>query len=471
MVVGSVSRGTQVAVIGAGPGGYLAAIRAAQLGKDVILVEREARLGGVCLNVGCIPSKAMIHASDLAHEVGHAQSMGVTVEGLNVDLPKMVKWKDGIVRRLTGGVKFLCEKNGVEIVEGSARFTSDRSLAVGTQDGEVEIQFEQAIVATGSRPMDLDGFPHDGTTIIGSSEALSLQAVPERLVVIGAGYIGLELGSVYAKLGSKVSIVEFLPELVPALDREVAKALTKRLGALGVDLHLEHRAVRFESGSPGTVVAQGPESELRIEADVVMMSVGRVPNSDDLGLDDIGVTTDDKGFIKVNDRMQTNVAGIYAIGDVVGGALLAHKAYQEAKVAAEVIAGEPAAFDSAAIPAVIYTDPEVAWVGLGEQEARDLGHDVVTGTFPYSASGRAMSLGSTEGFVKAIGDAETKALLGVVAVGRGVSEFIGEATLALEMGAFLEDVALTIHPHPTMSEAFQEAVEAALGKAIHMLNT
>jgi len=470
MVVGSVSRGCQVVVIGAGPGGYVAAIRSAQLGKDVILVEKDERLGGVCLNVGCIPSKALIHASDLAEEVRGAAGLGITVEGLAVDLPTMVKWKDGIVRRLTGGVKFLCEKNGVEILRGRAELTSDRSLAVATEGGQVEIQFEAAIIATGSRPMELPGFPSDGRTIIGSSEALSLQVVPQRMVVIGAGYIGLELGSVYAKLGSKVSIVEFLPELAPALDPEVAKALAKRLQQLGVDLHLEHRAQRFETGSPGVVVAQGPESELRVEADVVMVSTGRVPNSAGLGLETIGVATDEKGFIKVNEKMQTNVPGIYAIGDVVGGALLAHKAYQEAKVAAEVISGSPAAFDSAGIPAVIYTDPEVAWVGLGEKQARERGHAVVTGTFPFTASGRAMSLDSTGGFVKAIGDADTKQLLGIIAVGRGVSEFIGEATLALEMGAFLEDVGLTIHPHPTMSEALQEAVEAALGKAVHMLN-
>jgi dihydrolipoyl dehydrogenase len=470
MVVGSVSRGCQVVVIGAGPGGYVAAIRAAQLGKDVILVEKDERLGGVCLNVGCIPSKALIHAADLAEEVRGAAGLGITVEGLAVDLPKMVKWKDGIVRRLTGGVKFLCEKNGVEVVQGRAELTSDRSLSVATDGGLVEIQFESAIIATGSRPMELPGFPYDGRTIIGSSEALSLQAIPERMVVIGAGYIGLELGSVYAKLGSKVSIIEFLPELAPALDPEVARALRKRLEQLGIDLQLSHGAQRFEPGSPGVVVAQGPESLLRVEADVVMVSTGRIPNSAGLGLETIGVATDDKGFIKVNDRMQTSVPGIYAIGDVVGGALLAHKAYQEAKVAAEVISGSSAAFDSMGIPAVIYTDPEVAWVGLGERQARERGHAVVTGTFPFTASGRAMSLGATEGFVKAIGDADTKQLLGIIAVGRGVSEFIGEATLALEMGAYLEDVGLTIHPHPTMSEALQEAVEAALGKAVHMVN-
>ena len=470
MVVGSVSRGCQVVVIGAGPGGYVAAIRAAQLGKDVILVEQDERLGGICLNVGCIPSKAMIHASDLAEEMRTAAYLGITVEDVSVDLSKMVRWKDGIVRRLTDGVKFLCEKNGVDLLRGRAEFAGDRTLSVATENGQVGIQFEAAIIATGSSPMALDGFPHDGATIIGSSEALSLQAVPERMVVIGAGYIGLELGSVYAKLGSKVTIIEFLPELLPALDPEVAKALARRLKQVGIDLHLGHRAVRFEPGSPGVVVAQGPQSELRVDADVVMVSTGRAPNSSGLGLEAIGVKTDGKGFITVNEKMQTSVPGIHAIGDVVGGVMLAHKAYQEAKVAAEVIAGAPAAFDSMGVPAVIYTDPEVAWVGLSEKQARDRGHDVVTGTFPFAASGRAMSLGSTEGFVKVIGDADTRQLLGIVAVGRGVSEFIGEATLALEMGAFLEDVGNTIHPHPTMSEALQEAVEAALGKAVHMVN-
>jgi len=470
MVVGSVSRGCQVVVIGAGPGGYVAAIRIAQLGKDVILVEKGPRLGGVCLNVGCVPSKALIHAADLAHEVRGAERMGLTVEGLDVDLPKMVEWKDGIVDRLTSGVAFLCEKNGVEVVHGVAEFVSDRSLAVSSDDGRVEIEFEQAVIATGSRPMELAAFPHDGAKIIGSTEALSLQAVPERLVIIGAGYIGLELGSVYAKLGAQVSIVEFLPRVAPELDPEVGKALTRQLKKLGVTLHLGHRAESFEAGEPSLVVARGPkDEELRLEADVVLMTIGRVPNSEGLGLEVAGVATDDRGFIKVDDRMQTSVPGIYAIGDVVGGVLLAHKAYREAKVAAEVIAGEPAAFDSV-VPAVIYTDPEVAWVGLSEEEASEQGHNVVTGAFPYKASGRAMSLDATDGFVKVVADADTKQLLGVVAVGRGVSEFIGEATLALEMGAFLEDVALTIHPHPTMSEAFQEAVEAALGQAVHMVN-
>jgi dihydrolipoamide dehydrogenase len=448
----------------------VAALRLAQLGKDVILVERNPTLGGVCLNVGCIPSKALIHASELAHEVQHAENMGLSVEGVKVDLPKMVSWKDGIVDRLTSGVAFLCKQNGVEVVHGAAEFLSDRALVVASDDDRIEIEFEQAVIATGSRPMALDGFTHDGEKIIGSTEALSMQSVPEKMVIIGAGYIGLELGIVYSKLGSEVSIVEFLPKIVPDLDPEVGKALTRQLKKLKIKLHLSHRAESFEPGDPSIVVARGPkDEELRLEADVVMMSVGRVPNVEGLGLEKAAVAIDAKGFITVNEKMQTNAPGIYAIGDVVGGALLAHKAYQEAKVAAEVIAGEPAAFDSV-VPAVIYTDPEVAWVGLGEEEAKEHGYDVVTGSFPFKASGRAMSLDSTDGFVKAIADAETKQLLGIVAVGRGVSEFIGEATLALEMGAFLEDVALTIHPHPTMSEALQEAVEGALGQAVHMVN-
>ncbi len=471
MVVGSVSRGCQVVVVGAGPGGYVAALRLAQLGKDVILVDKGPRLGGVCLNVGCIPSKALIHVADLAYEVQHGENMGLKVDGLKIDLPKMVEWKDGIVDRLTGGVEFLCSKNDVEVVYGSARFTSDRSLEVAGDDGVVEVQFETAVIATGSKAMELPNLPFDGVRVIGSTEALSLQEVPSRLVVVGAGYIGLELGTVYAKLGSQVTVVEFLPEIMPGLDRDAAKALQRRLKKLKIKLLLNHRAETFDDGEDPALVTIGPDDqEIRIPADLVMMSVGRVPRSADLGLEEIGVATDSKGFVTVNDRQQTNVPGIYAIGDVAGGMLLAHKAYQEAKVAAEVIAGEPAAFDNVAIPAVVYTDPEIAWVGLTEAEAADQGYEIVTGTFNFKASGRAMTLDATDGFIKAIADAQTKQLLGVVAVGRGVSELIGEATLALEMGAFLEDIALTIHSHPTMSEAFQEAVEAALGKAVHQVN-
>jgi dihydrolipoamide dehydrogenase len=471
MVVGSVSRGCQAVVVGAGPGGYVAALRLAQLGKDVILVEKQPRLGGVCLNVGCIPSKALIHAADLAHELRNGEKVGLRVDGVAVDMPKLIEWKDGIVDRLTGGVEFLCSKNGVEVIHGGARFLSDRSLQVSGDDGQLEIDFEQAVIATGSAAMELPGLPFDGKRVIGSTQALSLQEVPERLVVVGAGYIGLELGLVYSKLGSEVTIVEFLPEILPGLDRDAAKVLQRQLKKLKIKLLLKHRAEAFDDDADASLVVIGPdEKELRIPADLVMMSVGRLPRSTELGLEDIGVDTDENGFVVVNDRQQTSVPGIYAIGDVTGGMLLAHKAYQEAKVAAEVIAGEPAAFDNVAIPAVIYTDPEVAWTGLGEEQAREQGYEVVTGTFQFKASGRAMTLDATDGFVKVIADASTQQLLGVVAVGRGVSELMGEATLALEMGAFLEDVGLTIHAHPTMSEALQEAVEAALGRAVHQVN-
>jgi dihydrolipoamide dehydrogenase len=471
MVVGSVVKGCQVVVIGGGPGGYVAAIRLAQLGKDVIVVEKRARMGGVCLNEGCIPSKALIHAADVAFEAGHAQAMGVTVENVSVDLAKMVQWKDGIVDRLTGGVSFLFQKNGVEVVTGEARFIDDRRLAVATDDGVIEIEFSQAVIATGSSPMPLKGFEVDGETVIGPKEALSLQEIPEKLVVIGAGYIGLELGTVFRKLGSEVTVVEFLPEIFPTMDPEVGKTLKRSLKKLGIKLHLSHQAQTLEPGSPAVVIAvdRDKDKPLRLEADKVLVSIGRVPNASGLGLEAIGVAVDDKGFVAVNEKMQTNVAGIYAIGDVVGGALLAHKAYQEAKVAAEVICGHAAAFDSV-VPAVVYTDPEIAVVGMSEAEAREAGHEVVTGTFAFKGSGRAMSLNATDGFIKAIADAESGLLLGLVAVGKGVSELIGEATLALEMGAFLEDVALTIHAHPTMSEAVQEAVEAALGKAVHQVN-
>lgn len=472
MVVGRVSRGCQVVVIGAGPGGYVAAIRLAQLGKDVILVEKEERLGGVCLNEGCIPSKALIHVAELAEEARSSAHMGVHVSGLAVDQGQMVQWKDGIVRRLTGGVQFLCEKNGVEIVHGAARFLSDRQLEVASEDGGLEIQFEQAVIATGSSPMVLGGFEPDGQTVVGSREMLSLAEVPERLVVIGGGYIGLELGSVYARLGSDVSVVEMLPSLIPGQDPEVGKALEKRLSTLGVHLYLGHRAVGLDRSTEPATVRIAPEEgdEVALPADVVMVSIGRVPNSGALGLDEIGVAMDERGFITVSDRMETSVPGIYAIGDVVGEPLLAHKAYLEAKVAAEVICGEPSAFDTTYVPAVIYTDPEVAWVGLSEKEATERGIEVVTGTFPFTASGRAMTLESTDGFVKTIAEASSKRLLGVIAVGRGVSELIAEAALALEMGSFLEDLALTIHPHPTMSEGLLESVEMALGQAVHALN-
>jgi dihydrolipoamide dehydrogenase len=393
------------------------------------------------------------------------------VEKVSFDLPKLIAWKDGIVQRLTGGVKTLCTKNGAEILHGRARFLSDRQVEVVGSDGVQIVQFEQAVIATGSVPFDLPGFARDGETVIGSREALALQKMPQKLVVIGGGYVGLELGSVYRKFGAEVAVVEFFPELLGQHDPEVREALSRRLKALGIQLYLGHRAMSLEKGSPSRVTIQDRELKTTLlEADKVLMSVGRVPNVDGLGLKEAGVAQDAKGFIQVNSRLETNVPGIYAVGDVVGGPLLAHKAYREAKVAAEVIAGEASAFDNLVIPAVVYTDPEVAWAGLSEMEARAKGFNVVTGTFPFRASGRAMTLNATDGFVKTVADADTKRILGITIVGAGASELVSEGALAIEMGAFLDDLSGTIHPHPTLSEGLMESVEAALGEAIHVMN-
>jgi len=471
MVVGSFEKGCQVAVIGSGPGGYLAAIRLAQLKKDVILVEEAENLGGICLNEGCIPSKALIHAADFLEETKHCDQMGITVTRATLDMPKLVAWKDKVVKRLTDGVKFLTSKNGAEILHGRAQFLTDRTLKVATKEGPQIVRFEQAVIATGSVPFPLPGFPVDGESVIGSKEALSLSEIPVKLVVIGGGYIGLELSCVYRKLGSEVALVEFFPELLAHHDPEVREVITRRLKDLGLSVYLGHRAVGLEKGHPSTVKIQDKEGKVTLlEADKVLVCVGRVPNVAGLGLKEAGVEQDPKGFIKVTRQMETNVPGIYAVGDVVGGPLLAHKAYREAKVAAEVIAGSPSSFDNVVIPAVIYTDPEIAWAGLFEVEAKQQGLKVVSGSFPFKASGRALTLNAPEGFVKTVADAETKRILGVQIVGQDASELISEAALAIEMGAFLDDLSQTIHPHPTMSEGLLESVEAALGEAIHVVN-
>ncbi len=471
MVVGSVAKGCQVVVIGAGPGGYLAAIRLAQLKKDVILVESSPSLGGVCLNEGCIPSKALIHAADMIESAKTAGAMGLAINFQGVDMQKLSAWKDAIVKKLTGGVKMLATSNGAEVVHGKARFLSDRKIEVQGESGAQVIEFEQAVIATGSLPFFPPGMEPDGEHVIGAKEALSLKEVPKRLAVIGGGYIGLELGTVFAKLGSAVELVEFLPKLLSQHDPEVGEALTRRITSLGVKLHLGAKAMKIERGPVTRVTLQDQEGKERVlEADKVLISIGRLPATRELGLKEAGVQADAKGFIKVDSRMETSAPGIFAVGDVVGGPLLAHKAYREAKVAAEVIAKKPSAFDNVVIPAVIYTDPEIAWAGLSETEAKQQGYEVVTGTFPFKASGRAMTLNAPEGFVKTVADAKTKRILGVHIVGAEASEMISEAALAIEMGAFLDDLAQTIHPHPTMSEGLLESVDAALGEAIHVMN-
>lgn len=471
MVVGALERGFEVAVIGAGPGGYLTAIRLAQLGKDVALIEASDSLGGICLNEGCIPSKALIHASDFYYTAKKASKFGVNISGkVEVDFPKLVKWKDSVVKKLTDGVEYLANKNGVELIKGYAFFESINSLNVKSHNKTQKINFEKCIIATGSSPFFPEGFEPDGEKILGPKEILSLNKLPEKLVVIGGGYIGLEMASLFAKLGSKVSLIEANELLIKNHDNDARVALLKRFSSLAIDIHLSSRAKKITKNDSVLVEIEGKEGSTKtIEGDKVLIALGRYPNSFSIGLENTGVKTDKKGFIQVNEKMQTNIPHIYSIGDVVGGPLLAHKAYREAKVAAETIADIPSAFDNFVIPAVIYTDPEIAWAGISEREAKEKNIDIVVGTFPFHASGRALTLDAPEGFVKTIADRETKRVLGVEIVGMDASELISEAALAIEMGAFLEDLSKTIHPHPSMSEALLESAEAALGEAVHIL--
>jgi len=457
---------TDVLVIGGGPGGYVAAIRAAQLGKKVVLAERD-RPGGVCVTVGCIPSKALIGVSKLVDKAKSAAEMGVDIDGVRVDLVRMQTWKEGVVKKLVGGVQFLLKSNGVEQRTGEARFVSQNAARVGDET----VEFDACIVATGSRPVQIPGFPFDGERVIDSTGALALSELPRRLCVIGGGYIGLELGTLYARLGSQVTIVEMLDQILPGTDPDLVGPVARKLKKRGVPVHLKSRALGYE-GRPGELSAriETPEGEIAIECDRILVAVGRVPLSDGVDLEKAGVLRDAKGFIPVNDKRQTNVAHIYAIGDVAGQPMLAHKASKEGEVAAEVIAGRPSVFDPKCIPAVVFGDPEIATAGLQEPDARAAGREIIVGKFPFSALGRALASAETDGFVKIIGDAKTMAALGVHIVGPGAGDLISEAALALEMGALLPDIGLTIHPHPTLPEAVMEAAKAALGEAIHALN-
>ncbi|WP_251341869.1 dihydrolipoyl dehydrogenase [Haloplanus halophilus] len=473
MVVGDVTTGTEVLVIGAGPGGYVAAIRAAQRDLDVTLVERDA-YGGVCLNRGCIPSKAYITATDVAHEAATAEEMGIHADPA-VDLEGMLEWKEGVVDRLTGGVEKLCKANGVTLLEGTAKFVDEGTVRVehdGEGQGAETVAFEDCIVSTGSRPIQLPGFSFDDDPVLDSADLLSLSTVPDRLVVVGAGYIGMELSTVFAKLGSDVTVVEMLDDVLPGYEADVARVVRTRAESLGVDFEFGEGASGWRDAADGGIVVtteteDGEESTYG--ADRVLVAVGREPVTDSLDAEAAGLEPNDDGFFETDERCETAVDGIYAVGDVAGDPMLAHAASAEGIVAAEAIAGEPAAFDAQAIPAAVFTDPEIATVGLTADEAAAEGYDPVTGEMPFNASGRALTTGETEGFVRVVAS-EDGFLLGAQIVGPEASELIAEPTLAIEMGARLEDVASTIHTHPTLSEATMEAVENALGQAIHTLN-
>jgi len=458
-------------VIGGGPGGYVAAIRLGQLGLSTLCVERE-QVGGVCLNWGCIPSKALISASGLVERIRHAGAIGIEVPDVRVDLGKMQDWKDGIVKKLTGGVRGLLEGNGAELLEGTARLLSRDTISVQTKAGTQTIQARRGIIlATGASVIRIPGFEPDGHTVITAKEAISLREVPGTLVVIGGGVIGLELGMVYQKLGAKLVVVEMMDQLLPGVDPDLVKVVEKRLKKRGAEVLLGARAKGCTvTAGKATVTVDHGGTEKRFEADQVLVAVGFRAASGELGLEAAGVKTDERGNIVIDGAMRTNVEGVYAIGDVTGPPFLAHRASRQGEVAAEAIAGHRAAADWQAMPAAIFTDPEIATVGLGEREAKERGLEIKVGKFPFAASGRAMSVLETDGFVKVVIDAKDHRLLGVGIVGPEASDLVSEAGLALEMCAFAEDVALTIHPHPTLSESVMEAFKHALGEAIHVLN-
>ncbi len=467
MVMGSLRQEAEVVVIGGGPGGYVAAIRAADLGREVILVERRGRLGGVCLLEGCIPSKTLIHAVGLIDQAREAGRMGITFETPRIDTAALRTAVEDVVSGLAGGVEGLLRRRGVEIVRGTARFEGPHALAL--EGSEVSgIEFRHAIVATGSRPAEL---PLAGDLPLWTSgDALDLPRIPERLVVIGGGYIGLELGLVYAGLGARVEVVEFNPRLLAGADEDLVRVMLRNARRRLHAIHTGVRVTAVEVDGDGYRVRADRDGEaMELGADAVLVAVGRQPNSEGLGLDRAGIQPDAHGFIPVAANTRTVVPHIHAIGDVTPGPMLAHVASREAHVAAEVIAGRPAAFDNRAIPAVVFTDPEIAWTGLSESEARTRGREVSVGRFPLTALGRARTLGRTDGLVKVLSDPGSGLVLGVGIVGVNASELIAEATLALEMGATLEDLMVTIHPHPTLSESLMEAAEVAAGAAIHVM--
>jgi len=465
-------------VIGAGPGGYPAAIRLGQLKVKTAIIEREY-MGGVCLNVGCIPSKAVIHAAKMYDKMSHAGDMGIGIAGKpTLDMKQLQTWKGGVVGKLTSGVRTLLKGNGVDIIDGTAKLEGSgpegHRISVQTKAGARTVIARNVVIATGSRPMEIPGFRIDQGRVIDSTGALALDAVPARMVVIGGGYIGLELGMVYAKFGTKVTVVEATPNLLGTMDKDCVAVVQRKLRKLGVEVMLETKAKGWEDkGDRATLGVElaGGKGAASIDADKILLSVGRRPNTEGIGLEAVGVALDKRGFIAADDHLRTNVAGIYAIGDVIGGMMLAHKATKEGEVVAEIIAGHEAAFDVRTIPAVVFTDPEIAATGLTEEEARAQGHATLkVGKFPFAALGRALSVNDTDGFVKVVADGATGELLGVHIVGNGASDLISEAALAIEMGAVADDLRLTIHPHPTLSEAVMEAAAAALGEAVHIIN-
>ncbi len=465
----SAEKNTHVVIIGAGPAGYPAAFHAADLGLNVTLIDPEAAPGGVCLYRGCIPSKALLHIAAFLNEAKTLADHGITVEGIKIDLDKLRNFKDSVITKLTGGLGQLTKQRKIKLVQGTAQFVDAHNVTVTGPDGNTEnVTFDYAVIATGSVPTKISAWP-ESSCIMDSTGALALEDIPESMLVVGGGYIGLELGQVYAALGSEVSVVEMMPQLVPGADKDLLKVLAQRLKTQFSKIMLETRVAQMEDTGSGVKVSfeakDGSVAEQTYSK--VLVAIGRRPTTAGLGLENTQVKVNDQGFIKIDTQARTSESNIFAIGDVAGQPMLAHKATAEAKVAVEVIAGHKSVFEPKAIPAVMFTDPEIAWCGLTEGEAKAQSRDIVVTTFPWAASGRATSLGRSDGVTKLIMEPDTHRILGMGIAGSGAGELIAEGILAVEMAAVAEDLALTIHPHPTLSETIMEAAEAADGQSIH----
>ncbi|WP_054024673.1 dihydrolipoyl dehydrogenase [Bacillus sp. FJAT-28004] len=467
MVVGDASLDIDTLIIGAGPGGYVAAIRAAQLGQNVLIVDKE-HVGGVCLNVGCIPSKALISASHQYESISHASAFGIEVGEAKVDFTKVQEFKNGIVKKLTGGVASLLKANKVQYFQGEVMFINENEARVFNDQEAPRYRFKNCIIATGSRPIELKAFPFTGR-IVSSTGALSLPEIPKSLVVIGGGYIGIELGQMYSKFGTKVTVIEGSDAILPGFDKDMSNIVAKKLKSTNVDIITGAQAKGAEQTDKDvTVTYTVGDKEEKVTADYLLVTVGRRPNTDgELGLDLINVKLSDRGLVEVDEQCRTNIPHIYAIGDIIAGPALAHKAMYEGRIAAEAISGQSSVIDYKCVPAVCFSDPECASVGFSEKEAKDKGHNVKVGKFPFAINGRAMSLNANEGFVKLVSDADSGLVLGAQIIGLEASNMIAELALAIEMGATLEDIALTIHAHPTLGEIVLDAAEVALGHPIH----
>ncbi|WP_330502225.1 dihydrolipoyl dehydrogenase [Peribacillus frigoritolerans] len=473
MVVGEVAVETDVVIMGGGPGGYAAAIRLGQLGKSVVLVEKD-KLGGVCLNRGCIPSKALIHAADQYHGLNDLGKMGIRLpqERTTMDLGVWQDWKGGIISQLGHGIAHFCKENGVTVVKGQATFLSDDRIGVETGGDFETYKFEQAIIATGSRPFIPSFIKVDGEYILDSTSSLQLNEVPASLSIIGGGYIGIELGMAFAKLGTKVTIIEMSNRILPQVAENLVKDVTRNAKKLGINIKTSSRVEKASvvDGQVHLLVSSEEQGTEAVVSDKTLVTIGRIPNTEEIGLNRAGVTVGERGHIAVDMECRTNVPHIFAIGDTTPGPALAHRASKQGIVAAEVIAGLPSAVDSPYVPYVIFSEPQIAGVGLSREEAEQQGYSVKVGKFPFSANGRALATNETEGFAEVIVDANSHILLGMHMVGADASNLIGEGVLALELAARVEDIALSMHPHPTLTEGWLEAAEAVLGHAIHIVN-